>query len=77
MSKLTLTVTPEVIRQAKIYGASQQQSLSRLVENFLKTLPEEPDTGKVRPEKQLTGRNAELAGIISEKELIFNYYLKL
>lgn len=69
MSKLTLTVDPEVIRQAKIYAASQQQSLSKLVENFLKTLPEEPGNTQSSPEKKLTGITAELAGIISEKDL--------
>ena len=39
MSKLTLTVDPEVVKQAKAYAAGQQQSLSKLVENFLRTLP--------------------------------------
>ena len=36
MSKLTLTIDPDVIRLAKSYAASQQKSLSKLVENYLK-----------------------------------------
>ncbi len=65
MNKLTLTVDPEVVQQAKAYAAKQQQSLSKLVENYLKSLPrtENPQA------PQLTGAVAELAGIISEKEL--------
>ena len=65
MSKLTLTVDPEVVRQAKVYAASQQQSLSKLVENYLKSLPN-PASPK---ETRLSGTVAELAGIISEQEL--------
>ncbi|MGI9277761.1 MAG: DUF6364 family protein [Endozoicomonas sp.] len=65
MSKLTLTVDPEVVKQAKAYAAGQQQSLSKLVENFLRTLPATPEES----EKKLTGITAELAGIIDEKDL--------
>ena len=65
MNKLTLTVDPEVVRQAKAYAAKQQQSLSKLVENYLKSLPR-TETVQAPP---LTGIVAELAGMISEKEL--------
>ena len=65
MSKLTLTVDPEVVKQAKAYASSQQQSLSKLVENFLKSLPAKPEQHK----PELTGVTAELAGIIDEDEL--------
>lgn len=65
MSKLTLTVDPEVVRQAKIYAASQQQSLSGLVENFLRSLPVQPDNN----EPVLQGAVADLAGIIREEDL--------
>ena len=65
MSKLTLTVDPEVVRQAKAYAAKQQQSLSKLVENYLKSLTR-TETSQPPP---LTGAVAELAGMISEKEL--------
>ncbi|MGO0306094.1 DUF6364 family protein [Endozoicomonas acroporae] len=65
MNKLTLTVDPEVVQQAKAYAAQQQQSLSKLVENYLKSLPRTEHSQA----PQLTGAVADLAGIISEKEL--------
>ncbi|UYM15698.1 DUF6364 family protein [Endozoicomonas euniceicola] len=65
MSKLILTINPEVIRQARAYAASQQLSLSKLVENYLKSLPLEPGQNELK----LTSTTAELAGIIDEKEL--------
>ena len=65
MSKLTLTVDAEVVKQAKLYAASQQQSLSKLVENYLKSLPVSANNQKA----VLKGVVAELAGIISENEL--------
>ena len=65
MSKLTLTVDPEVVKQAKAYAANQQQSLSKLVENFLRTLPARTEEGEIK----LTGVTAQLAGIIDEKDL--------
>ncbi|WP_263079348.1 DUF6364 family protein [Endozoicomonas sp. Mp262] len=68
MSKLTLTVDPDVIKQAKIYAASQQQSLSKLVENYLKTLPQTAVTDRATPE--LTGLVAELAGMLDHETCI-------
>ena len=65
MSKLTLTVDADIVKQAKLYAASQQQSLSKLVENYLKSLP--ACTNSQKP--VLTGVVAELAGILSEDEL--------
>ena len=67
MSKLTLTVDPDVIKQAKSYAASQQQSLSKLVENYLRTLPKAPETEE--PALELKGLVADLAGVIDESEL--------
>ncbi len=76
MSKLTLTVDPDVVRQAKVYAASQQQSLSKLVENYLKNLPATTPREKV----ELKGIVAELAGIITEDELTavdnYTHYLQ-
>ena len=65
MSKLTLTIDPEVVRQAKKYAAEQQQSLSKLVENFLRSL----SASKTGMETALTGVTAGLAGIISKDDL--------
>lgn len=67
MSKLTLTVDSEVIRQAKTYAASQQQSLSKLVENYLKTLPQPALENE--PALELTGIVADLAGIIEGESI--------
>lgn len=65
MSKLTLTVDPEVVKQAKIYAASRQQSLSKLVENYFRSLSHEESAEKT----ELTGVVAELSGILDEEEL--------
>ena len=67
MNKLTLTIDPSVIEQAKRYAASQEQSLSKLVENYLKTLPETPATDE--PALKLTGLVAELAGVLDDKAI--------
>lgn len=64
MSKLTLSMDPEVIKQAKSYAASQQQSLSKLIESYLKTLPHTPERSE--SEVPLTGLVAELAGVIKD-----------
>ena len=65
MSKLTLTVDPEVVQQAKLYAASQKQSLSKLVENYLKNI-----SNTVAPKTPpLTGITAELAGIIDANDI--------
>jgi hypothetical protein len=37
-TKLTLTINDEVIRAAKLYARSKEKSLSKLVENYLKSL---------------------------------------
>ncbi|WP_299734785.1 DUF6364 family protein [uncultured Endozoicomonas sp.] len=67
MSKLTLTVDPAVIELAKRYAASQEQSLSKLVENYLKTLPKTPTPDE--PALELTGLVAELAGVLDDKTI--------
>ena len=36
--KLTLKLDKEVIEQAKVYAAASQKSLSRLIENYLRSL---------------------------------------
>lgn len=38
--KLTLSLNPDVISEAKIFARKHQVSLSRLIENYLKTLVE-------------------------------------
>lgn len=43
-TKLTLKLDEQVIQQAKQYAASQNRSLSGLVESYLKSLVSNPDS---------------------------------
>ena len=45
-TKLTLKLNAEVIQQAKNYAASQQRSLSGIVEAYLKSLTDQTDPEK-------------------------------
>jgi hypothetical protein len=38
ITKLTLTIDKTIITEAKVYAASQDRSLSELVENYLKAM---------------------------------------
>ena len=50
-TKLTLKLDKLVIENAKKYAASHQQSLSRIIESYLKTLMnKEPEKGKKKIE---------------------------
>ena len=50
-TKLTLKLDKLVIENAKKYAASHQQSLSRIIESYLKTLVnKEPEKGKKKIE---------------------------
>jgi len=40
-TKLTLKLNQEVIEKAKAYASERQQSLSRIIENYLKSLTSE------------------------------------
>ena len=40
-TKLTLKLNKEVVDKAKMYASSRKKSLSRMVENYLKTIIEE------------------------------------
>lgn len=61
-TKLTLTIEKEVIKTAKEYAREKGQSLSNLVENYLKLLT--TDRREIRPE-QLSPRVQRLRGILS------------
>jgi hypothetical protein len=55
-SKLTLKLEKEVIEKAKFYAKSQHTSLSRLIENYLLSLTNEPENEKITPlVKSLSG----------------------
>jgi len=56
-SKLTLSIDKEIIAHAKRYAASQNRSLSDLIESYLKTI-----TGAERKEEEITIRVKSLQG---------------
>ena len=62
--KLTLKLDGSVIERAKEYAEVNHESVSGLVERFLKTLTEEPKGRKVKKGSLV----AELSGVISIPE---------
>lgn len=60
-TKLTLTIEKDVIKEAKVYAKERGQSLSDLVENYLKLLTK--DSRKIKP-SQLSPRVNRLRGIL-------------
>ena len=72
-TKLTLTIEKEVIEIAKEYAKEKGQSLSEIVENYLKFVTIKRIKIK---EKQLSPKVRKLRGIIkSEKELDYDEIL--
>lgn len=61
-TKLTLTIEKEVIKTAKEYAKEKGQSLSDLVENYLKLITS--DRREIHPE-QLSPRIQRLRGIMT------------
>jgi hypothetical protein len=74
-TKLTLTVEESVIKKAKSYAKHTGRSLSKLVENYLETLTEEP-----QDKLQLSPKLKRIAGIVKipvdfdEKAALYAYY---
>ena len=76
-TKLTLTIEEKVVKSAKKYAQNKGQSLSSLVENYLKSVSREKETGTLSPKvtkllgiiKLPEGYNykKELGNIISKK----------
>ena len=66
-TKLTLTIEQEVIKVAKTYAQRKGQSLSQLIESYLKTL-----TAKSVDEAELSPRVKKLVGIVKLPKN-FNY----
>jgi|WetSurSiteA1Bulk_404760.scaffolds.fasta_scaffold150005_2 hypothetical protein len=65
-TKLTLKLEQSVIRSAKKYAQHNNRSLSKLVENYFRSLtPENRETAK----KNISPLVKELSGVISEKDL--------
>lgn len=67
--KLTLKLEENIIKKAKKYARSNQQSLSKLVENFFKTLTENSN----KEDEAVSPTVKSLIGIIKGKEEIDIY----
>lgn len=59
-TKLTLTIEEQVIKSAKKYAQKRGRSLSKLVENYLKSI-----SSKETDKKELSPKVARLMGIIN------------
>ena len=62
-TKLTLTMQDEVINSAKKYARKKGESLSGLVENYLKSI-----TAQEEPTKTLSPKVSKLMGVINLPE---------
>lgn len=62
-TKLTLSIDKEVVEKAKKYAAGVSQSISEIVESYLKTIAMEAD-----PASELSERVKQLAGTFSLPE---------
>lgn len=60
-TKLTLTIDKEVIGKAKYYASQKGQSLSDIVENYLKAITSEEDMDEIK----ITSRVKALKGSFS------------
>ncbi len=64
-AKLTLQIDEQVIESAKIFAKDHQVSLSKLAENYFKTLVQKEGKQTTR----IPGVVGELAGILKDKEI--------
>ena len=67
-AKLTLQMDEHVIESAKIFAKNHQISLSKLAENYFKTLVQKE--GKQAP--RTPGVVGELAGILKDKDIEYS-----
>lgn len=63
-SKLTLKLDSQVIEKAKVYSAEKGKSLSKMVEDYFKSLPSEKQS---QIDIEITPVVKSLSGIIDEK----------
>lgn len=78
-TKLTLKLNKEIIEKAKVYAASQKRSLSRLVENYLKSLVEnkqDDDELDISPFVKSLAEGTELPAELDEKEIFRSHQEK-
>ena len=64
MAKLTLNVDPDVIEKGKKYARSKKQSLSSIIENYIKSVASEKD----KKERKLPDAIKKLSGAIKLPE---------
>lgn len=64
-SKLTLKINEEVIKLAKDYAKDNNTSLSKMTENYFKTIIKKEESNQPK----ITGVVAELAGILKDKDV--------
>jgi len=76
-SKLTLTVEKNIIEKAKKYAKNTGRSLSELIENYLESIVEEPQSEyKLSPKlKKIVGK-VKLPKDFDEKAELEEYYSK-
>lgn len=73
-NKLTLVMDDEVIYNAKLYAKKKEESLSSLVENYLKAVAQDEQLvkNKIAPAKKLNPKVAKLKGVLNISKQ-FNY----
>lgn len=67
-TKLTLKLNKRIIDRAKKYARAKRTSLSLLVEDYFKSLPEEKPSSKTNSEIELSPIVQELSGVIELPE---------
>lgn len=74
--KLTLSVDDQVIARAKKYAESHQQSLSKIVENYLRLIvTETPHPGELGPLTRSLLGSVKVDGTIDYRDLRDQYLL--
>ncbi len=63
-TKLTLSLDRDIIEQAKLFARAHQQSLSKLIEGYLRQV-----AGGTEPAKPVTPLVAKLSGVIDAQKL--------
>jgi predicted HicB family RNase H-like nuclease len=74
--KITLKLEKMVIDRAKDYAKKQHTSLSRLIENYLLSLTNEPENEKITPLVKSLSGILDLPNDTDDKEGYFNYLSK-
>lgn len=77
ITKLTLSMDPEIIRKAKVYAQKQNRSLSNLIETYLRSLVEDADSTDLSLNAELRnlrgafnlGEENDLSAVLAEKYL--------